>query len=179
MASHHEQQSTIISGNNVYLNKNGQTIYHNRITKENYIITKDVSKVYNYCSFRLMLAFLLAYVLIFVTNNFFIGLFAGLLVWQGISFYFYKFYLPSLPVDNKFVAPKYEILPKRLAKRMSKTTLLFCGLGSIVMMLLLAIGIKNGSYEGGMYLLEICLALAFLVFFVIFIYSFILSFRKE
>lgn len=132
MASHHEQQEPLVSGNHVYLYKNGQTIYRNPLTKLAYIITKDEARAYTFYSARSLLGVGSAYVLTVLLDNPFIGFAVGGSLWGVISLVFYLHFLPSLAVEKRFVPPKKISFLERMIRATSTARLISAGFFSLL-----------------------------------------------
>lgn len=117
MASHHEEQETLVNGRHVFLHKNGQTLYYNPLTKKAYIITKDEAKTYNYYNVRGLLAIATGYLVIIFSHNPLLGILSGLTVWGVLAYFFYYRFLPNLPIQTNFILPTKNSLAWRLAQQ--------------------------------------------------------------
>ena len=127
-----KKEEALVTGRNVYL-YNKRTIYYDRHTDTNYIIREGDVRAYNLLSIRHFMAFAFGYTTAVVFNNIWVGLVIGLAIWGGMSYYYYKKYLPSLGVDQGFKRPPTVSYTDSLAQRLSAGRLLASAIVSILL----------------------------------------------
>ena len=147
MASHHEDQEQLTSGIHVYQNKRGQTVYWNPLTKQTYIITKDVARTHSYYSMRPVLGFIVGYFLMVLLEKPLLGITVGVLVWQVIAFFFYKKFLPTLPIDEHFVRPEKHSLLDRLSENLDANRLFEAALVALLLGTIITFNAWVNGYE--------------------------------
>ena len=152
---------TTVSGRNVYADGH-KTIYHNPLTKTNYIIRKDKAKAFTTFSLRFLIGLITGYGFGLLFKKWWAGLLLVLLVYAVMALIFYFKFLPDLPTEIHFTPYKKPTMIDDLASTVGKgklisSSLICLGLAAILLSRVVV------SYEDSGSLLSLDIILSILV----------------
>lgn len=126
----------------LYQDENGRTVYYDRFNKKGYQISKKDEKKYFLYSSRPVSAFLVGYIVFYFSHSWILSIFAGIVTYLVILFFFRKLFLADLPEVPKFVPLKGDPLYVRSANMFSKAKIIVI----IILAFLLAIGTAINAF---------------------------------
>ncbi|MDO4941118.1 MAG: hypothetical protein Q4E33_05460 [Erysipelotrichaceae bacterium] len=163
----------------LYQDEAGRTIYYDRYTKKGYQISKKEEKKYFLFSSRPVSAFIVGYITYYFSHSWPISIFAAILAYLVILFFFRKLFLADLPEVPKFVPLKGDPLYVRSANMFSK--------GKIIVIIILAFLLSFGTainayisnYEQIVLILNYVLAVGAFIFGCFYIYVLIYKLKNK
>jgi branched-subunit amino acid transport protein AzlD len=159
-----------VLGFNLYKDENDRTIYYDNISKKAYLLTSKEEKKFFLFSSRPIIGFIVAYIIYYLIKEYIIAIFAGVMVYLVLLFFFRKMFLADLSVINGFVPNKCDSLVKRLGESFSKGRIISIIVVSFVLAILSIYNANYSNYEGLVKYLNYVLSLGSTIFGILYIF---------
>ena len=160
-------------GLHVYTDERGRYVFYNIFDKKGYWINDDDEyKKYTIYQSRLPLAIIIGFIVTSVLNRFWLGIGLGIFIYVGMTFMFYKNFVPSLKVISGFKKPENSSLITRIVEPLSQARIITASILCLAMSILLCVNVQMSDFDELTAILNYALSAIVLVFSIIFLVAF-------
>lgn len=151
-------------GFNMYNDDRGRTIYYDRISKKGYLLGKKDESKYLFYSSRPITGFIVGYLAFYLTNNWAVSIFTGIVTYLVLLFFFRFMFLKDLTEIKNFSPSKKQPLLERMSDRFDTNRIIVMIILAVLLSIGSAVNAYVSKYEGLILYLNYLLAIGAFAF---------------